>query len=51
VADLGCGPGLLALEIARQVGSTGEVQCIDASDSSWWSWKVSVRRLESWRAL
>ncbi len=33
VADLGCGPGLLALDMARQVGSAGEVQCIDASDS------------------
>ena len=33
VADLGCGPGLLALDMARQVGPNGEVRCIDASDS------------------
>jgi len=33
VADLGCGPGLLALDMARQVGPGGEVHCIDASDS------------------
>jgi ubiquinone/menaquinone biosynthesis C-methylase UbiE len=43
VADLGCGPGLLALEIARQVGSTGEVQCIDASDSMV---ELATRRLQ-----
>ena len=33
VADLGCGPGLLALDMAGQVGPNGEVRCIDASDS------------------
>jgi len=33
VVDLGCGPGLLALEMARQVGADGAVQCIDSSDS------------------
>ena len=33
VVDLGCGPGLLALEMARQVGPAGAVQCIDSSDS------------------
>ena len=33
VVDLGCGPGLLALQMAERVGSGGEVQCIDASDS------------------
>jgi len=33
VVDLGCGPGLLALALARQVGSVGEIQCIDASKS------------------
>src|SRR6185436_20981125 len=32
-ADLGCGPGLLALDMARQVGPGGEIQCIDASES------------------
>jgi SAM-dependent methyltransferase len=32
-ADLGCGPGLLALDMARHVGSAGEIQCIDASES------------------
>jgi arsenite methyltransferase len=31
--DLGCGPGLLALDMAQQVGQGGEVQCIDASPS------------------
>jgi SAM-dependent methyltransferase len=33
VADLGCGPGLLAVDMARQVGPVGDIQCIDASDS------------------
>jgi SAM-dependent methyltransferase len=33
VADLGCGPGLLALEMAHRVGMQGEVQAIDASPS------------------
>jgi ubiquinone/menaquinone biosynthesis C-methylase UbiE len=33
VVDLGCGPGLLAWEMAQQVGSAGEVQCLDASQS------------------
>jgi len=33
VVDLGCGPGLLALQMAERVGSDGEVQCIDASES------------------
>jgi SAM-dependent methyltransferase len=33
VADLGCGPGLLALQMAHRVGSEGQVQCIDASES------------------
>jgi len=33
VVDLGCGPGLLALQMAERVGSGGEVQCIDASES------------------
>ena len=33
VVDLGCGPGLLALEMAQRVGPEGEVQCIDASPS------------------
>jgi len=32
-ADLGCGPGLLAFDMARQVGPAGEIQCIDASES------------------
>jgi ubiquinone/menaquinone biosynthesis C-methylase UbiE len=33
VADLGCGPGLLALELAARVGEAGAVVCIDASES------------------
>ena len=33
VVDLGCGPGLLALQMAERVGSRGAVQCIDASES------------------
>jgi len=33
VLDLGCGPGLLALEMAHRVGMQGEVQGIDASPS------------------
>jgi arsenite methyltransferase len=33
VVDLGCGPGLLALEMAHRVGMQGEVQSIDASAS------------------
>jgi arsenite methyltransferase len=33
VADLGCGPGLLALDMAHKVGMRGEVQGIDASHS------------------
>src|SRR6478672_3304972 len=33
VVDLGCGPGLLALEMAHRVGMQGEVQAIDASPS------------------
>jgi len=33
VVDLGCGPGLLALEMAHQVEPEGAVQCIDSSDS------------------
>jgi len=33
VADLGCGPGLLALQMAEQVGPGGEIRCIDASVS------------------
>jgi arsenite methyltransferase len=33
VVDLGCGPGLLALEMAHRVGMQGEVQGIDASPS------------------
>jgi arsenite methyltransferase len=33
VADLGCGPGLLALQMAHRVGPEGQVQCIDASES------------------
>jgi arsenite methyltransferase len=33
VVDLGCGPGLLALEMAHRVGMQGEVQAIDASAS------------------
>ena len=33
VVDLGCGPGLLALQMAERVGPGGEIQCIDASDS------------------
>jgi len=33
VADLGTGPGLLALEIAQQIGPTGAVEGIDFSDS------------------
>jgi ubiquinone/menaquinone biosynthesis C-methylase UbiE len=43
VADLGCGPGLLALDIAGQVGTAGEVQCIDASDSMV---ELATRRLQ-----
>jgi SAM-dependent methyltransferase len=31
VVDLGCGPGLLALEMAHRVGMQGEVHAIDAS--------------------
>jgi arsenite methyltransferase len=31
VADLGCGPGLLAESMARQVGQGGSVRCIDSS--------------------
>ncbi len=42
VVDLGCGPGLLALDLAQQVGSAGEVQCIDASESMV---ALAVRRL------
>jgi arsenite methyltransferase len=33
VVDLGCGPGLLALQMAERVGSDGGIQCIDASES------------------
>ena len=33
VADLGCGPGLRALEMAHRVGIQGEVQAVDASAS------------------
>ncbi len=33
VADLGCGPGLLALQMAEQVGPRGEIQCVDVSPS------------------
>jgi len=33
VVDLGCGPGLLALDMAHRVGMRGEVQGIDASHS------------------
>jgi arsenite methyltransferase len=33
VVDLGCGPGLLALQMAERVGPAGEIQCIDASAS------------------
>jgi len=33
VVDLGCGPGLLALEMAHRVGMQGEVHSIDASAS------------------
>jgi arsenite methyltransferase len=33
VVDLGCGPGLLALQMAERVGSRGVIQCIDASES------------------
>jgi SAM-dependent methyltransferase len=33
VVDLGCGPGLLALEMAHRVGMQGEVQGIDTSES------------------
>lgn len=33
VVDLGCGPGLLALDLARQVGPTGAVLGIDSSES------------------
>jgi SAM-dependent methyltransferase len=33
VADLGCGPGLLAQEIAAQVGENGAVECLDFSSS------------------
>jgi ubiquinone/menaquinone biosynthesis C-methylase UbiE len=33
VADLGCGPGLLALELAGRVGEAGAVECIDFSES------------------
>jgi len=31
--DLGCGPGLLALDMASQVGPSGAIRCIDASES------------------
>ena len=33
VVDLGCGPALLAVEMARQVGATGTVEGLDASPS------------------
>jgi SAM-dependent methyltransferase len=33
VADLGCGPGLLAEAMAPQVGEAGAIECIDFSDS------------------
>ena len=33
VVDLGCGPGLLALQMAERVGAGGQIQCIDASES------------------
>jgi ubiquinone/menaquinone biosynthesis C-methylase UbiE len=33
VVDLGCGPGLLAREMAGQVGEAGAVECIDFSPS------------------
>ena len=33
VADLGCGPGLLALEMGHQIGPQGEVHGLDASAS------------------
>lgn len=33
VVDLGCGPGLLSLQMAERVGSAGAIQCIDASES------------------
>jgi ubiquinone/menaquinone biosynthesis C-methylase UbiE len=31
VADLGAGPGMLAAELGRVVGSAGQVKCIDIS--------------------
>ncbi|HTS52511.1 MAG TPA: class I SAM-dependent methyltransferase [Burkholderiales bacterium] len=33
VVDLGCGPGLLASQMAQCVGPEGEIECIDASGS------------------
>jgi ubiquinone/menaquinone biosynthesis C-methylase UbiE len=33
VIDLGCGPGLLALDLAAKVGEAGTVECVDASES------------------
>jgi SAM-dependent methyltransferase len=33
VADLGCGPGLLAQDMAAQVGENGAVECLDFSSS------------------
>jgi ubiquinone/menaquinone biosynthesis C-methylase UbiE len=33
VADLGCGPGLLAQEMAAKVGENGAVDCLDFSSS------------------
>jgi SAM-dependent methyltransferase len=33
VADLGCGPGLLAQEMAAKVGEHGAVECLDFSSS------------------
>jgi ubiquinone/menaquinone biosynthesis C-methylase UbiE len=32
VADLGCGPGFVSMELARLVGPTGRVEAMDASD-------------------
>jgi ubiquinone/menaquinone biosynthesis C-methylase UbiE len=32
VADLGCGPGFVSLELARLVGPSGHVKALDASD-------------------
>ena len=45
VVDLGCGPGLLAVEMAGRVGPSGQVEAIDASPSML---ALAARRCGTW---